>query len=173
MKRALTLSLTLGIATALAFPLVAEEPKQAPATQPAANAAAPAATTDSPLVQAAKRSKRRSSLKSIVITNDSVKSSKGRVTTSNAVPPPLNVPEPTAGPEQQLIDTNAKRAAEKKAYEERRAEALRKSAANRERVRADTAAQAEEGIYERLDSDPAAAERAAGAAAGDDKPPHE
>lgn len=169
MKRALTFMLT----AALAFPLFAEEPKKTTATQPAATAQAPAATTDSPLVQAAKRSKRRSSLKSIVITNESVKSSKGRVTTSNAVPPPLNVPEPTAGPEQQLIDTNAKRAAEKKAFDERRAEAVRKSAANRERVRAETAAQAEEGLYDRLDGDPAAAERAATAAAGDDKPPHE
>lgn len=169
MKRVLILSL----AGALALPLFAEEPKSTetkPAEAPKQATAAPAANADSPLVQAAKRSNRKNGGKktTIVITNESLRASKGHITTTSAQAP-INVPEPTPGPEQQLAEKQAKRAAEAKRLEETRAANAKKAAAHREAVRRNAAEGAEEGLYEGLDTDPAEAEHAAGSTSG--KPP--
>jgi hypothetical protein len=167
MKRVLILSL----AGALALPLFAEEPKSTetkPADAPKQTTVAPA-NADSPLVQAAKRSNRKNGKKAaIVITNESLRASKGHITTTSAQAP-INVPEPTPGPEQQLAEKQAKRAADAKRLEETRAANAKKAAAHRETVRRNAAQSAEEGLYEGLDTDPAEAEHAAGSTSG--KPP--
>jgi hypothetical protein len=167
MKRALIISL----AGALAFPTFADEPKTE--TRTAASAQAPAsATPDSPLVQAAKRSNRRNGKKTttIVITNESVRSSKGHITTAARQPQPLNVPEPKPGPEQQLAERQAKRAREEKRLEDARAEAAAKAKEHREKLRRNAAQEVEQGMYENLEGDPASAEHVA-ETAGDKKPP--
>jgi hypothetical protein len=167
MKRALIISL----AGALALPISADEPKKAAQPQPETQAVAPA-PGDSPMVQAAKRANRRNGKKgTIVITNETLRSSKGHVTTT-AAQAPLNVPEPKPGPEQELREKMAKRAAEKLRIEEARAEAARKATEHRTKLRSDAVEQAEEGLYEDPDGtgDPAAAEHAA-ETAGDQKPP--
>lgn len=165
MKRALIISL----ASALALPLFAEEPAKQAQPQSEKQVAAPA-TTDSPLVQAAKRSNRRGAKKgTILITNETLRASKGHVTTT-AAQAPLNVPEPKPGPEQLVAEKQAQRDADRKRLDGMRAEAERKAAEHREAVRREGVEQAEEGIYESLDGDPAAAEHAA-ETAGDKKPP--
>jgi hypothetical protein len=166
MKRALILSL----AGALALPLFGEEPKQDTRVQPAQQAAAPVTAADSPLVQAAKRANRKNARKgTILITNDTLRNTKGHITTT-AAQAPLNVPEPKPGPEQQLADKQAKWEADKKRIEDVRTENARKAAEHRQNLRRDAVEQAEEGIYEGEDTDPAAAEHAA-EATGDRKPP--
>ena len=177
MRRALALSL----AAAIALPLFADEPKtaeQKPATAPAAtstDATAAPAVPESPLVAAAKRSKkRRAAGKTTVITNETLKESKGHVSTAHTERKPLNVPEPTPGPEQTLAMKQAKAAAEAKAQEAARAEENRKAAAEAELKRAAGAALAEEGLYETLDGDPATGEAAAEKASEpEQKPPAE
>jgi hypothetical protein len=160
MRRALIISLT----GALALPIFAGEPKKEPQPQPqtAAQTAAAPAKTDSKLVKAAKLSNRRNGSRkgTIVITNETLRSGKGHITTT-AAQPPLRVPEPKPGPEQLLAEKQAKRAAENKKLEDARAEAARKAAEHREKVRREGAEQAEEGIYESMENDPAAAEHAA------------
>jgi hypothetical protein len=124
------------------------------------------------MVQAAKRSNRRNGKKgTIVITNETLRSSKGHVTTT-AAQAPLNVPEPKPGPEQELREKMAKRAADKQRIETARAEAARKAAEHRTKLRRDAAEQAEEGLYEDPDGtgDPAEAEHAA-ENVSDPKPP--
>lgn len=168
MKRALILSL----AGALALPMFAEEPKSTeaePAETPK-QTAAPATTADSPLVRAAKRSNRKNGKKAtIVITNETLRNSKGHVTTT-AAQAPLNVPEPKPGPEQELAEKLAKRAADAKRLADARAEAAKKAAAHRDAIRRNAAEEAEEGMYESLDGDPAAAEHAAESTT-ENKPP--
>ena len=166
MKRALILSL----AGALALPIFADEPKKEAKPQAQQQADAPLAT-DSKLVRASKLANRKSGRKSsILITNETLRSSKGHITTT-AAQAPLNVPEPKPGPEQELAAKQAKRAADKKRIEDARAEAARKAAEHRSNLRRDGAEQAEEGVYESdQNDDPAAAERAADLAT-DQKPP--
>lgn len=172
MKRALALSLT----AVLGLPLLADEPKNAGQK----SAATPAATTtdaattaaESPLVAAARRSKkRRAAGKTNVITNETLKNSKGHVSTAHTARPPLNVPEPAPGPEQTLAIAKAKAAAEAKAQEAARTEEQRKADAERERKRAAAATIAEEGVYEALESDPAVGEATADDATQAEKPP--
>jgi hypothetical protein len=167
MKRALIISL----AGALALPIFAEEPKKEAQPQPEQQAAAPV-STDSKLVQAAKRSNRKNGRKgTILITNETLRSSRGHITTA-AAQAPLNVPEPKPGPEQELAAKQAKRAADKKRIEDARADAARKATEHRTSLRRDAAEQAEEGLYEDPEGmgDPAVAEHAA-ETAGDAKPP--
>ena len=166
MKRALILSL----AGALALPIFADEPKKEAKPQAEQQADAPLAT-DSKLVRASKLANRKNGRKSsILITNETLRSSKGHITTT-AAQAPLNVPEPKPGPEQELAAKQAKRAADKKRIEDARAEAARKAAEHRSNLRRDGAEQAEEGVYESdSNDDPAAAERAADLAT-DPKPP--
>ncbi|HYK00936.1 MAG TPA: hypothetical protein VE974_04215 [Thermoanaerobaculia bacterium] len=167
MRRVLIISLT----GALALPIFADEPKKEAQPQSETQAVAPAAG-DSLMVQAAKRANRRNPKKgTILITNETLRSSKGHITTT-AAQAPLNVPEPKAGPEQELREKMAKRAADRKRIEDARAEAARKAAEHRGKLRRDAAEQAEEGLYEDPEGmgDPAVAEHAA-ETAGDPKPP--
>ncbi|MDQ3281967.1 MAG: hypothetical protein M3Q69_11205 [Acidobacteriota bacterium] len=165
MKRALSLTL----ASMLALPLLAEEPKKSE-PQPAAATAQPG---DSPLVQAARRSTRKSKKTStLVFTNESLKKSQGHVSTSNAaapVPAPA-VPQPKPGPEAEIEARNARRAAELKKNEEYRAKAKAKSDEERLKRRAEAAAALEEGLYDGTDVDPAQAEHDA-EKANSGKPP--
>ena len=103
--------LTLATAALLSFPLLAAEKEQAkPAAaekeqaKPAEEKAKPAA--DSPMVAAAKRTN-RGAKKSVVITNDDVKVSKGRLTTTSVVRP-VFVPEPKPTPEMVHAEKQAK-----------------------------------------------------------------
>ncbi|HEX8616523.1 MAG TPA: hypothetical protein VF911_02950 [Thermoanaerobaculia bacterium] len=166
MKRALIISL----AGALAFPIFAGEPKKEAKATASTQATAPA-VSDSPLVQAAKRSNRRNGKKTtIVITNESVRSSKGHITTAAQQPAPLSVPDPAPGPEQELAERQAKRASEARRLEAARAEAAAKAKEHRENVRRNATQQVEQGMYESLEGDPASAEHVA-ETTGDKKPP--
>ncbi len=148
MKRAL-------FVVALAFPLVAEEPKQqqqpAPA-QPAVQQAQP----DSPLVAAAKRSKRLGKKPvAPVITNDTLKRAGGsaHITTTStpqgmAMPPVLPAPHPT--PE---MEAAAARAAREKALAQQAAK--QKTAAEEQRMKAEQAAAAVEEGYDGTSEDAA------------------
>jgi hypothetical protein len=162
MKRALTLSL----AAFLTFPLLAEEPKKAEenATPPVTDSAAP----DSAMVQAAKRSNRlgRKGTSKIVITNASLKGSKGHVTTTT-IQHPVNVPEPELGPEAKLAKERASRAADEKRLRALGSEKERKAAAAREKRLAAAAEAAEDAGYDVEDVDPSQAEQIA----NEQKPP--
>jgi hypothetical protein len=159
MKRALPVVLLIG---ALAIPLVAEEPKKqqqepAPAQQPApaAPAAVQQAQPDSPMVAAAKRSKRLGRKPvAPVITNATLKHSAGgsaHITTTStpqglAMPPVLPAPHPT--PE---MEAAAARAALEKA---RAAEAVKQKAATEgQRQKAEQAAAAVEEGYDGASDD--------------------
>ena len=178
MKRALVLSL----AAAIALPLLADEAKTA---EPKPAATAPAATTtdataapanESPIVAAAKRSKkRRAAGKATVITNETIKGSNGHISTAHTDRPVPKVPEPTPGPEQALVNQQAEAAAAAKAQEVARADEKRKADAAAEQKRAAGAALAEEGLYETLDGDPTTGEAAAEKASEPEqqKPPRE
>lgn len=92
MKRVLTISM----AAALALPLFAEEPKRQPEKKAVHTQQEPAETQqDSPMVAAAKRSKRSGKTSPIVITNATLKDyhANARVTTTTSERS-LNVPEP-------------------------------------------------------------------------------
>lgn len=170
MKRALTLSL----AAALALPLFAEEAKKAEPNQAAAAPAATATTAvESPLVQAAKRSKKRRAANPVVITNETLKTSKGHVSTAHTERPLLKVPEPQPGPEQKLAQSKAKAASDAKAKQATRTDEQRKMDAEREKTRAAAAMLAEEGLYETLEGDEATAEGTAEQATKPAKPPRE
>lgn len=161
MKRALTLTLT----AMLALPLLADEPKKTDETQ--------TKTTDSPLVAAAKKSRvSRAKKQGIVITNDSLKHSKGgHVTTTKVEAAPV-VAEPQPGPEAKLIAEQKKNEAARKAREEKNAAEKKAQEDKRMKARERYAEQGEEGLYETLDGDPAAAEGAAEQATAP-KPPVE
>lgn len=156
MKRALTLSMAL----ALALPLAAgDEKKTAPEAAPAtATQPQPAAPQqDSPMVRAAKRSNRLGKKStSRVITNETLKDSKGHITTTK-VQPELNTSPVELTPAQ----LEEKMAASRKAEEARArvigAEAEKKAAEEKKRRTAEAAASAEEGIYDNLEDDPSAA----------------
>ncbi len=102
----------------------------------------PAATTstapDSPLVAAAKKTNRAAS-KRIVITNETIKSSTGHITTTK-IQPSISVAEPAKGAEQVMYETKLKekeRAAErgklaKKAADEKQKQTARLAAAAEE-----------------------------------------
>ena len=162
MKRALVLSL----AAAIALPLLADEPKTAE-PKPAAPTATATDTTatqqpESAVVAAARRSKKkRAAGKTTVITNETIKASKGHISTAHTDRPVPKVAEPTPGPEQALLNQKAEEAAAAKAQEAARAEAKQKADAAAEQKRAAGAALAEEGLYETLDGDPATGEGAA------------
>lgn len=166
MKRALTLSL----AAILSFPLLSEEAPKAEekAAQPKTETAAPAPIQpgDSPLVQAAKRSTRRQGSTKAVITNASLKKSKGHVTTTTVQRPIVVPPAPEAGPEGKLAEQQAAKAAEEKRLREIRAQKEQKTA-TRDQRRASAADAAEDTGYDTEDHDPADAEQAA----NEQKPP--
>jgi hypothetical protein len=151
MKRALTLTLT----ALLALPLLADEPKKSEETQ--------TQTADSPLVAAAKKSRASRSKKqgSVVITNESLKNSKGGHVTTTKVDAAPVVAEPQPGPEAKLIAEQKRNEAARKAREEKLAAEKKAQEEKRTKVRERYASEGEEGLYETLDGDPAAAEGAA------------
>jgi hypothetical protein len=114
--------LTLAAAALLSFPLLAAEKEQAKPAEPQAKPAA-----DSPMVAAAKRTN-RGAKKAIVITNDDVKVSKGRLTTTSVVRP-VFVPEPQPTPEMLHAEKQAKEraVAAEQAAKAAKAEAARKA----------------------------------------------
>lgn len=160
MNRALTIPLVL----ILSMPLLAGEPKAADEpkknAEPATEAAAPTAQADSPMVQAMRRANRRGKPAAKVITNETIRNSKGHVTTTT-VQRPVNIPEPQLTP----YEIAAKNAAEKREQDRKIREIgaadAKKAAADRERSVAVKAQRAEEGLYEELDDDPAQSEREA------------
>jgi hypothetical protein len=159
MKPALTLALT----AILGLPLLAQEPKKTEGTEAVK-------TTDSPLVAAAKKSRAsRAKKQAIVITNESLSRSKGHVTTTKVDAAPV-VAEPEPGPEAKLIAEKKKNEAARRAQEEKLAAEKKAAEARRMRAREAYAEQGEEGLYETLDGDPAAAEGAAERATSE-KPP--
>ena len=151
--------LILGSLAFLAVPLLADEKKKADASSRKATAApATASSTDSPLVAAAKRSKRVSS-KRIVITDETVKTSTGHLTTTDSTYLPKL--SETIAPSLDVV-TNEERAkeraeAEKRAAAERTAEAERQREMSRKARLAEQAEQAEDGYED--DADPAQLER--------------
>lgn len=166
MTRFLTIPLTLF----MALPLFADEPKTQPSSEkaPTTKTAPAASTTDSPMVQAMKRANRQGKKPARVITNETLRTSKGHVTTTTAQQP-VDVPEPQLSPNE-LAEQNMVRAREQEAKLKELGAAKEKEAAEkRERRLAASAERAEEGLYEELDDDPAQAEREAEEAR--EKPP--
>jgi hypothetical protein len=150
-----TRALTLALAATLALPLFADEPPKTAATaaaaQPAAttaDAAAPAAPAqeDSPLVQAMKRANRRGRKPAIVITNETLKSSKGgHMSTSTSAQPPINVPPPEATPaEVEAQKVEAEKELEAKRVRQLATEAKLKKDAEDKKLRAARAAESAE-----------------------------
>jgi hypothetical protein len=138
----------------LALPIAADDGK-APPAKPAETST----IADSPLVAAAKRNGRAKMPKK-VITNATVKASKGHITTA-ATQRPLDL-KPLPPP---AVDPTVRKKKEEEAAKET---AAKKAAAARERRRAAAASAAEEGLYEHIDDDPALAEAAEGT---ESKPP--
>jgi hypothetical protein len=166
MKRSLMLTLLL----TAALPLCADEPKPAqPEAAAPATATATTATTpeESPLVRAARRANRLGRKPGTVITNESVKKSKGHITTTTNQRP-LDIPKPAMASDEAaaIRKRNAAReqakvlviGEEKKKQQE--LEALER--------RARAAEMAEEGYFEDPDDDPARAERNADEGGRDD-----
>jgi hypothetical protein len=120
------------------------------------------ASEDSPLVAAAKRNGRAKMPKK-VITNETVKASKGHITTT-AVQPPIDLSALPKPPKPAAVTGKAQ-----KPKPESQAVADNKAAEKRERRKARAAAAAEEGMYDVIDDDPAIAERAVQEA--EQKPP--
>jgi hypothetical protein len=159
MKRALTTAMAI----TLALPLLGGEKSTKADEKPAQQKTAKAATTEqapppaatgpeSPLVAAARRANRlgRKST-TTVITNESVKSSRGHVTIGS-VDRPMNVPEPVLGPEAKLAAENAARAAAEKKSREQTAAQQKQVAEEKARAAAAAAARAEEG-YDGMQDD--------------------
>lgn len=166
----MTRFLTTLFAFLIALPLVADEPKpQTSKEKTGTTTVAPAApTADSPLVQAMKRANRAGKKPGRVITNETVRTSKGHVTTTTAQQP-VDVPEPRLSTNERA-EQNMVRAREEEAkIREMGAAKEKKAAEERERRAAASAARVEEGLYEEVDDDPAQAERAAEEAR--EKPP--
>lgn len=162
-------ALTLTMAAILAFPLLADEPAKSEETE----AQAQTQTADSPLVAAAKKSRAsRAKKQGIVITNESLRNSKGGHVTTTKVDAPPVVAEPEPGPEAKLIAQQKKNEAARKAREEKAAAEKKAAEEKRMEARERYAAEGEEGLYETLDGDPAAAEGAAERATSE-KPPVE
>lgn len=154
MKRVLPIVVALVVSGAV--PAWGAEEKRATGT-----AAAPAAQTDSPLVAAAKRTKRKGKKASNVITNETLRQSgaNARVTTT-AVQRPFVVPkayEPPA-PTPEMV---AAREREQQKRAAATAQAARTETEEARRVAAAAAAAAaEEGFYDDGEADPAQAEKA-------------
>ncbi|HSP33420.1 MAG TPA: hypothetical protein VLU46_03790 [Thermoanaerobaculia bacterium] len=125
----------------------AQQTTTAATTATTATAAKPA--EDSPLVKAAKKSKRSSS-KRIVITNEDLKSAQGHITTTSVPLKPLNIPDPDRSTEQVLLETRTK---EKERAAQREKE-NREAADKRRQEIAKRVAAAEDDGY--LDDDPQA-----------------
>ena len=149
-------ALILALAASLALPLFADEPKKSEETkaaaQPAPEAAQPAtapavpAQEDSPLVQAMKRANRRGRKPSIVITNETLKSSKGgHMSSSTSAQPPLNVPPPEVTPaEVEAKKVEAAKELEAKRIRQEATEAKLKKDAEEKKLRAARAAESAE-----------------------------
>ena len=144
------LALSLTLAALVTLPLAAEEAKKT-ADQPK--------TADSPLVAAAKRGRANRAKKSIVITNETLRTSKGHVTTTTKVDAAPVIPEPVLGPEAKLLAEKKKNEAAAKALAAKEAEEKRIAEEKRAKAREGHANQIEEGLYE--DGDPAAVEHTA------------
>lgn len=168
MKRSLMLTFLL----AAVLPLRAEDPKTAPP-----EAAAPEATTttaapeESPLVRAARRANRLGKKPGTVITNESVRKSKGHITTTT-VQRPIEIATPRMASDEA--------AALRKREQEREQARVRVIGEEKSRQQdlaalersARAAEMAEEGYFEDPDDDPARAEREADETSrGDDDPP--
>jgi hypothetical protein len=131
----------------------------APAPAPAPIVAAPPSATDSPLVAAAKKSKRGKAKPSNVITNDTLSRSGGHITQGEKLPDlPAPPPPPKPKPVDPMAAEYARRAeAVKKLEAEKKAkEVAAKKKSDAERA---TAATYDDTLDERFD-DPAAAEHA-------------
>jgi hypothetical protein len=141
----------------LSFPLSAEEKQPAKPARPAKAAAADKQPVESPLVAAAKRA-RRGAGKSVVITDDTVKNSTGRVTSTTIVYTP-DVPKDAPSAE---VAHNKQRAKEKedeakKAAAADKAQKKKDAEAGRVARMAEEAEQGEDGFGG--DVDPAKLER--------------
>ena len=156
--------LLLGAVALLTFPLVAEEKEQQKPVKK--SVAAPA---DSPLVAAAKRS-RRATTKTIVITDESVKNSTRLLTTSDSTYAP-KLPE-TIEPSAEVvaIEQRAKARADqlKKEADEKAAELKRQQELARKARLAEGAENYEDGYDD--GQDPAQVERDMAEAAKEKKP---
>jgi hypothetical protein len=153
-----------------------ETKKAEPAPTAAASAPAPApivstppSANDSPLVAAAKKSKRGKAKPGTVITNDTLSKTGGHITQGEKLP---DLPAPPPPPKPKPVDPMAAEYA-------RRAEAVKKQAAEKKakedaQKKADadraTAATFDESLDERFD-DPAAAEHAMQENPANQKPP--
>lgn len=185
MKRLVILSL----AAVLTFPLVADEPKKSEAAPQPETATAEAAEAqvppqpvvapvvqpvvqvDSPLVAASKRARRRDRKPSSnVITNETLKSSKGHVTTTTTQRP-VNVPVPKLTPQEEKLQEQKELAAHEAKVRTIGETEKKKAEDEKQRKLAAAAASAEEGLYENLEDDPAMLEAAAEEAAKKQKPP--
>lgn len=167
MKRSLMLPFLL----AAVLPLRADEPK---AAQPEAAATEATTTTaapeESPLVRAARRANRLGKKPGTVITNESVKKSKGHVTTTT-VQRPIEVATPRMASDEAAAirkrEQEREQARVRVIGEEKRKqqelETLERSAR--------AAEMAEEGYFEDPDDDPARAEREADETSRGEDPP--
>ena len=143
----------------LTLPLAGEEGK-APRTAPKAlTEPAPKAPVESPLAAAARKS-RRGSGKSIVITDESVKKSKGHVTSTTIVYTPPAIPEKPSQPaDVVMLKDRAKKQEEtqKKAEEAKLAEEKKQTELARRAALAEAAENSEGGMDDGVD--PAQLER--------------
>lgn len=187
----------LALAAVLTFPLVADEPKKTEAAAPAEVTAVPAdaapapaeasaeataqpvqqpaddvvSPNDSPLVAAAKRARRRNRKPSSeVITNETLKTSKGHITTTKSQHP-VNVPVPKLTPEEQRLQEKKELAAHEAKLRTIGDAEKKKEEEAKQRKRAAAAHAAEEGMHDNLEDDPAMLEAAAEEAGQQQKPP--
>lgn len=159
----------------IALPLIADEAKKSESKP----AAAPAAQVqDSPLVAAAKRSKRLGKAPANVITNETLKQTgaNAHVTTTEKEVPVYMPPEPTPSPEQAARRNQRLEREAAENVKAQREEQAKKAAAARERQAAAAAAAAESGYFND-GLDPAQAEDAANEAGDgkkkEEKPPQD
>ena len=168
----------LSLVMLAAIPAGADEPEtRATATTSAPEGQASSTTTaadenESPLVRAARRANRLGKKPRTVITNETVKNSKGHITTTT-IDRPVYIPDPKMAPSE--AEALKKRADERekervRVIGEEKAKAEEQKALER---RARAAEMAEDGYLEDEEDDPARAERDAEATgtASDEKPP--
>lgn len=164
--------LTLPLAFLIALPLAADEPKaQTQKAKSGSATVAPAApAADSPMVQAMKRANRAGRKPGRVITNETLRTSRGHdtVTTTQRS---VEVPEPQLSDYERAVQDMARAREEDAKVRAVGEEKQKRAAEERERRAAASATRAEEGLYEEVDDDPAQAERAAEETR--DKPPGE
>ena len=161
---------------ALAGAIAADDAKKqettgttAPVTTTLSETSGPAGTEDSPLVRAARRANRLGKKPATLITNESVKKSRGHITTTTQQRS-VDVPVPKmAQSEKAALDARA--AAKEQARVRVIGEEKAKKEAEEALARKARAAQAaEEGYYENEDYDPARSEHEADAATNDNPP---